>query len=125
MLTSPINNSMVVLVPIANYRNEYPSMDSNPLPPPAPVALETPKPRKRRRVFMWFFIAVQLLFLAGIVGGVSSANPEDCGSLSAQMCQDATEVGTAIGVAIIIALWVAVDLILGVTYAIYRLARRS
>ena len=34
--------------------------------------------RKRRRVFIWFFIAVQVIFLVWIIVGVASApkNPE-------------------------------------------------
>lgn len=36
-----------------------------------------------------------------------------------------SDVGTAIGMGLIIALWVAVDIILGITYGVYRLARRQ
>ncbi|MFD3939116.1 hypothetical protein ACFWSF_09270 [Streptomyces sp. NPDC058611] len=42
-----------------------------------------------------------------------------------RLCQDAGDVGTAIGVGLIIALWAAVDVILGITYAVYRLSRRQ
>jgi hypothetical protein len=38
---------------------------------------------------------------------------------------DAKDAGTAIGAGLVIALWVAADLILGISHGIYRLARRS
>lgn len=74
----------------------------------------TDPPVKKRRVFLWFFLAVQALFVLWLVVGLSTANPQG----------DAEEVGTAIGAGIIVAVWVAVDFILGLTYLIYRLARR-
>ncbi|MEU3896409.1 hypothetical protein [Streptomyces sp. NPDC045251] len=40
------------------------------------------------------------------------------------MCEDASDAGTAIGVGLVIALWAAVDVILGLTYIVFRLARR-
>ncbi|MFD5007191.1 hypothetical protein ACFWMV_30355 [Streptomyces mutabilis] len=40
------------------------------------------------------------------------------------MCEDAGDVGTTLGVGLIIALWAAVDIILGFTYVVFRLARR-
>jgi hypothetical protein len=39
-------------------------------------------------------------------------------------CKDAGDVGTTIGVGLIIGLWAAVDVILGFTYVVYRLASR-
>lgn len=82
--------------------------------------------RRPRRVFLWIFLAVQLLFLIWVIMGASSGagTPEDCGNLSLQDCNDAESVGTAIGVGLIIALWAAADVILGITYLIYRVSRR-
>ncbi|GGR57288.1 hypothetical protein [Streptomyces roseolus] len=84
------------------------------------------QPRKPRRIFLWVFLAVQALFLLWVIVGASSGAgaPEDCGTLSRETCNDAETAGTAIGVGIIIALWAAVDLILGITYAVYRISRR-
>ncbi|MFD4474727.1 hypothetical protein ACFWPU_01220 [Streptomyces sp. NPDC058471] len=84
-------------------------------------------PRKSRRIFLWVFLAIQALFVVWIVTGSagSSGTPSDCGTLDAQTCNDAEQAGTAIGVGIVIALWAATDIILGITYAVYRLARRS
>ncbi|MFF9869574.1 hypothetical protein ACF1G0_29930 [Streptomyces sp. NPDC013953] len=69
---------------------------------------------------------MQLLFLIWVILGASSGagTPEDCGVLNRQDCNEAENVGTAIGVGLIIALWVAVDVILGITYLVYRLSRR-
>jgi hypothetical protein len=105
-------------------------------------------PRKRRRVFLWVFLAIQALFLIWIIAGVASKpggptvaqqvaqqcsnggwqglfkSQADCTKHYAVALNDATDTGKGIGVAIIVALWVAVDVILGIGYGIYRLARR-
>ncbi|MFE0363699.1 hypothetical protein [Streptomyces griseoaurantiacus] len=88
-----------------------------------------PQPRKRRRFYLWLFLAVQLLFLIWVITGASTASgtPEDCRRLTGddlKLCEDASEAGTTIGVGLIIGLWAAVDIILGFTYVIYRLAGR-
>ncbi|MEU8992146.1 hypothetical protein AB0C98_38210 [Streptomyces sp. NPDC048558] len=72
---------------------------------------------------------MQVLFLIWIITGVIAANDDDpsCEGLTGdalELCRDAGDVGTAIGVGLIIGLWAAVDIILGVTYGIYRLSRR-
>ncbi|MFD9321122.1 hypothetical protein ACFWDQ_26230 [Streptomyces sp. NPDC060053] len=88
-----------------------------------------PKPKKRRRIFLWLFLAIQLLFLIWVIVGASTASgtPEDCGSLTGddlKLCENASEVGTTIGAGLVIGLWAAVDIILGFTYVVYRLASR-
>lgn len=84
------------------------------------------KPKKKKRIFMWFFLAVQVLFIVWIIAGANSANgnPSDCSGLDVKTCNDASDAGTAIGVALIIVLWAIVDIILGVTWAVVKLARR-
>ncbi|MFI6412209.1 hypothetical protein [Streptomyces sp. NPDC050585] len=92
-------------------------------PRPDPATTRSPR---RRRVFLWVFLAVQLLFLIWLIGGVSSGagTPADCGTLDRETCNEAENAGTAIGAGVVILLWAAVDVILGVSYAVYRLARR-
>ncbi|MBK1786642.1 hypothetical protein [Prauserella cavernicola] len=78
-------------------------------------------PQKRRHIFRWFFLVVQILFLVWIIAGV--ANTEDCSGLVGQdldACEAGTAVGTGIGVGLIIALWAAVDVILGITWLVFR-----
>ena len=84
------------------------------------------KPKRKRRVFMWVFLAVQVLFLVWAVTGASTASgqPSDCGGLSVEDCNTASDIGTGIGVAIIVGIWFFVDVFLGVGYAVYRLAKR-
>lgn len=78
-------------------------------------------PRKRRRVFRWIFLAVQVLFLIWIITGATSASHASCDpNLSQQACTAAKQVGGGIGVFLIIFLWVAVDVILGIGYLIFR-----
>ncbi|MEU5243761.1 hypothetical protein AB0G81_06530 [Streptomyces asoensis] len=69
------------------------------------------------------------MFLIWVITGASNASgtPEDCRSLTGddlKLCEDASEVGTTIGVGLIIGLRAAVDVILGFTYVVYRLANR-
>lgn len=91
---------------------------------------QTPPVKKRKRVFMWFFLAVQAIFLIWIITGASSSGGATAKSCAGQVgqalqtCQDASHVGTGIGVALIIILWCVVDVILGITYLVVRLARR-
>jgi len=86
--------------------------------------------RKRRRIFMWFFLAVQAIFLIWIITGASSSGGSTAKSCAGQVgqalqtCQDASHVGTAIGVGLIIGLWVAVDVILGIVFLVVRVSRR-
>lgn len=80
-------------------------------------------PRKRR-LFRWVFLAVQVAFLVWVVAGASTGHPANCGTLDQQTCSQAYDAGKGIGVAVLIALWVAVDVILGITYLIVRVTRR-
>lgn len=86
----------------------------------------TTQPKKKRRIFLWVFLAVQVLFIVWIISGISSGSgqPADCGSLSAEACNDAADVGTAIGVGLIVIFWIVVDFLLALIYGIYRLAKR-
>ena len=84
-------------------------------------------PKKKRHIFLWVFLAVHALFVVWIFSAIGSAGgvPEDCGSLSAKACNDASDVGTWIGVVLIVVIWVVVDFLLAVIYGVYRLAKRS
>lgn len=93
-------------------------------------------PKRKKRIFVWFFLAVQVIFIAWIIGGIVSASggDPDCVPGSSyggparpdwsNLCESASNVGTGIGVALVIGFWCVVDFILGVGYAVYRLARR-
>ncbi|MGI5352455.1 hypothetical protein ACQEU8_30345 [Streptomyces sp. CA-250714] len=91
-------------------------------PPAAPPGEE--KPKKRHRIFWWFFVAIQAAFIVWLILGGLEAQGGSCEGLPPQECQDAKDVGTTIGVGLIIGLWAAVDIIVGGTYAVYRLTRR-
>jgi uncharacterized membrane protein len=84
------------------------------------------EPKKKRRVFLWFFLAIQVLFIVWIIGGASTGagTPEDCTGLSEEACNAASDIGTSIGVALIIGVWVVVDFLLAVIYGVYRLATK-
>ncbi|MGV9497685.1 hypothetical protein ACWDQ0_05380 [Streptomyces sp. NPDC003642] len=72
---------------------------------------------------------MQILFLIWVIAAAatSSGTPEECRGLTGdnlELCEDANDLGTTIGVGLIVAFWVAADFILALTYAIYRLASR-
>jgi len=110
------------------------------------TAAPTITPRKKRRIFLWVFLAVQILFIILLVVGLSSKST-NTGAQAASLCNHgqwtplytsysqcvsqggkllaaASDTGTAIGVGLIVGLWVAADVILGIGYGIYRLAKR-
>ena len=90
-------------------------------------------------MFVWVFLAIQALFLiwviAGIAGGGSihseavaycHAHPDQYLPFS-QCVSDyggGAKVGAAVGAGLIIVLWAVADIILGVSYGVWRLARR-
>lgn len=88
---------------------------------------QTEPEKKKRRIFLWVFLVVQALFIVWIISGAMTASgqPEDCEGLSAETCNAASDVGTGIGVALIIGLWMVVDFFLAVIYGVYRLAKRT
>ena len=80
------------------------------------------KPKKKRHIFRWVFLAIQALFLIWIITGVSGASDNCAGEVgdALEACQAGTAVGAGIGVFMIVFLWLAVDVILGVGYLIFR-----
>jgi hypothetical protein len=88
------------------------------------------KPRKKKRVFLWFFLAVQALFLVWIISGAMAASgtSTDCANdtvLSTSTCNDAEDIGTGIGVFLVVVFWMMTDFLLAVIYGVYRLAKRN
>ncbi|HKR51532.1 MAG TPA: hypothetical protein VJT72_18515 [Pseudonocardiaceae bacterium] len=79
--------------------------------------------------FPWVFLAVQVIFIVWIILGINSAgDSNDCSGLTGdalKACRDAGDVGTTIGVGLVIGLWAAVDIILGISYLVFRLGRRE
>jgi hypothetical protein len=79
------------------------------------VHTDTTPSKKKRHIFRWVFLAIQALFLIWIITGASAA-AESCPPGQ----EDACAVGGGIGVIMIIFLWMAVDVILGIGYLIFR-----
>lgn len=125
---------------------EAPRTRIHPMPAqPVPVR---EAPRKRKRVFLWVFLAIQVLFVIWIIVGVATVHTAPTQAQLAQGCydgrwyplfksqadcvqhyggalNDAGTAGKAIGVGLIVVFWMIVDVILGVSYGVYRLATRS
>ncbi len=103
-------------------------MTTNTNPENAPANdMPAPPAKKKRRIFLWVFLAIQLLFVIWIIAGLSgnSGAAEDCGTLDKATCEAAEDVGTGIGIALIIGMWMVVDFFLAVIYGVYRLAKRT
>ena len=103
-----------------------------------------PNPRKRRRVFMWTFLAIQAAFLAWVLSVVfasTGASPADiaqtCGNhawyplwKSYSDCAAhsgviaAHDVAKGLALSMQIGLWVALDVILGIGRLVVVFARR-
>ncbi|KAB2379003.1 MULTISPECIES: hypothetical protein [Actinomadura] len=79
---------------------------------------EVEPPKRRHRVFPWVFLGVQIIFLVWIITGANSGGDCPAGQ------QNACDAGTTIGVGLIIGLWVAVDIILALTYLMFRVFRK-
>jgi len=96
---------------------------------------------------MWVFLGVQVIFLVWLITGLASSGNTSAGHDVAQQCGSgawhslynsyqqcvkqtndlsnaASGIGTTIGAGLVIGLWVAVDVILALSYLIYRLATR-
>lgn len=63
----------------------------------------------RFRIFTWVILAVNVIFLIWIIDGIAT-RPDPTSA--------AANVGTAIGVGLVIGLWVAADVILGILWLI-------
>lgn len=83
-------------------------------------------PKKRRRIFPWVFLGIQVLFLAWIVIGQArtAAPATDCGATGQELCGAAGQIGYTLGrgVAMVfqVFMWVVADIILGIGYLIVR-----
>jgi purine-cytosine permease-like protein len=119
--------------------------------PPQPYAprQQWQQPRKKRRVFLWVFLGIQVLFLVWIIVGAAShpAGPAaaqqaaqqcanggwqglfksqaDCNQHYAVALNDAGNVGKGIAAALIVVFWVVTDFFLGLGYLVYKLASRA
>jgi hypothetical protein len=114
--------------------------------PAAEAAPQQAKPRRKRRVFMWTFLAIQTIFIGLIVlYATESTGPShaevvqgcangawqglfksyhDCMIHYAAGLNGAGHAGQAIGIGLVIFLWVAADVILGVGRLVVVTARR-
>jgi hypothetical protein len=114
--------------------------------PAAEATPQTAKPRKRKRLFMWTFLAIQAIFVGLIVlYATESTGPShaevlqgcakgawqglfksyhDCMVHYAAGLNGAGHAGQAIGIGLVIFLWVAADVILGVGRLVVLSSRR-
>jgi hypothetical protein len=101
---------------------------------------------RKRRVFLWVFLAIQAGFVIFLAVGLSGKTPDthaqalslcshgqwsplyashtQCVSQGGKSLAAASDVGTTIGAGLVVILWCIVDFLLAVIYGIYRLARK-
>jgi hypothetical protein len=79
------------------------------------------------RIFSYLIIAVNILFLVLIIVAISgsSGHATNCGTLDQQTCDDAKNVGTTLGVGLVVGFWAAVDVILGIIWLVTRSSKRQ
>lgn len=100
-------------------------------PPRADAPATVQPPKKKRRIFRWFFLAVNVVFLLWCIFGGKSGGDSAAKSCAGQIgqayqtCLDASHVGTGIGIVLVIILWVVVDIILALIFIVMHLTRRS
>lgn len=113
-----------------------------------PGTLKEDSPRKRRRVFLWVFLAIQVIFVAWLIIGLVTIHTgpshadlvsvcyhhawwplfksqADCVTHYGGALNSAGQAGKAIGAGLVVGLWVAVDVIMGISYGVWRLSRRA
>lgn len=96
-----------------------------PAAPPGYVLVPAQPHKRGLRKMSWFILVVNALFLVWvIVGAATAGHATNCGTLDKQTCQAATDVGTGIGVAIIVVIWVVVDFILLIIWLVTRPRQR-
>jgi hypothetical protein len=139
------------------YPRDVPPQGYQPLqqPPPGPPQSHyypaaqpaVARPKRKRRIFLWVFLAVQVLFILWLVVGLATTHTGPTQAQLAQVCyhhawyplfssqadcvqhyggalQDAGNAGKAIGAGLIVVAWVVVDFFMGVGYGVYKLATR-
>ena len=86
------------------------------------------------RPLTWIILVVNILFLIWVISGIATGGQggEDCireartnQFLDRKDCETAGQLGTAVGVGLIIVLWALVDVILGVLWLVTRSSRRT
>jgi hypothetical protein len=82
----------------------------------------------RWRKMTWVLLIVNALFVLWVTVGVNDRPSKDCstdpdvlnGTMSLKACQDASDVGTGIGVALIVVLWFMVFVVLSLIWFMTR-----
>jgi hypothetical protein len=77
--------------------------------------------KKKVRVFTWIILAVNVLFLIWLIAGIVGVSNSTCtGNMTQATCDSAKAIGGGIGAMLIIFLWVAADVILGIIWLVTR-----
>ena len=99
---------------------QQPSQGWQPPQQPYQAGPPPPPPKKKVRVFTWVILGINVLFLIWLIAGINSVSSSSCDDLDQQTCDAAKTVGGGIGALLIIFLWVAVDVILGIIWLVTR-----
>ena len=82
----------------------------------------TPQPaKKKRRIFLWVFLAIQVLFIAWIIAGlILTRDATDCSGLDQATCEATANPDARAGLFFLFVYWMMGDILLAVGYGIYR-----
>ena len=85
------------------------------------VQQQAPPAKKKVRVFTWIIVAINLLFLVWMIFGIAGVANSSCqAGMTQQNCDAAKAIGGGVGAILIIFLWVAADIILGIIWLVTR-----
>lgn len=91
--------------------------------PQQPMYVQQPMPvrKKKIRVFSWIILAINALFLIWLITGIATVSNSSCSAgTTVEGCESAKALGGGIGAILIILLWVAADVILGIIWLVTR-----
>lgn len=88
--------------------------------PPVQPYQAPPPPKPRVRVFTWFILVVNVLFLIWFIVAMRSVNSSTCDDLNSTDCEGMKDLGGGIGGFLIIFIWLAVDVVLGIIWIVTR-----
>jgi hypothetical protein len=79
------------------------------------------------RPLTWFILVVNVLFLIWMIslGGAAAENCDDVTRAEMDACEAGTAIGATLGAGLIIFLWVAADVILGIVWLVTNRGRRD
>ena len=91
-----------------------------PMTPPMQPYQAPPPPKRRVRFFTWFILLVNILFLVWFIVAMRTVDSSTCDGLNTTDCEGVKSLGGGVGGFLIIFIWLAVDVVLGIIWIVTR-----